>query len=283
MTTAFLGPKGTFSEDAALAHAGAAGELIPLTSIPALTSAVETGLADDAVLPIENSIEGSIHTTLDLLIHETQLRITSELVIPVRLFLITTPGATLADIETVTTHSNPLGQSRRFLERVLPNARQVPTLSTASAVQQVMNGGDASVAAIGTERSAELFGAMILARDVQDVKTNVTRFVVLSNADSLPTGNDKTSIAFTMDKDVPGSLHATLTPFAKAGVQLTKIESRPTKAWLGEYVFLIDFLGHRLDPAIAPILEEIRAYCATFKILGSYPQFSLERFRSLAG
>ena len=283
MTTAYLGPKGTFSEDAALAHAGSDGELMPLASIPALTAAVETGLADDAVLPAENSIEGSIHTTLDLLIHETPLRIASELVIPVRLFLITAPGAALSDIETVTTHSNPLGQSRRFLERVLPNVRQVPALSTAAAVQQVVNGGDRSIAAIGTERSAALFGASILARDIQDVKTNVTRFVVLSKLDAEPTGKDKTSIAFTMDKDVPGSLHATLTPFARAGVQLTKIESRPTKAWLGEYVFLIDFLGHRLDAEIAPILEEIRAYCATFKVFGSYPQFSLETLRTLAG
>jgi len=282
MTTAFLGPAGTFSDDAAMAYAGADAILMPLTSIPALTSAVETGLADDAVLPIENSIEGSIHTTLDLLIHETPLRISAELVIPVRLFLITTPGATLSDIQTVTTHSNPLGQSRRFLERVLPNVRQVPALSTAYAVQQVVANGDKSVAAIGTERSAEMFGASILARDIQDVKTNVTRFVVLSKSDAPPTGKDKTSIAFTMDKDVPGSLHATLTPFADAKVQLTKIESRPTKAWLGEYVFLIDFLGHRLDPEIAPILDQIRAYCATFKILGSYPRFSLERLRSLA-
>jgi prephenate dehydratase len=283
MTTAFLGPAGTFSEDAALAWAGPEANLIPLTSIPALTSAVETGLADDAVLPIENSIEGSIHTTLDLLIHETPLRIKAELVIPVRLFLMTAPGAVLSDIQTVTTHSNPLGQSRRFLERVLPNARQVPALSTAAAVQQVVNGGDKSVAAIGTERSAELFGATIIARDIQDVKTNVTRFVVIGQQDAAPTGKDKTSIAFTMDKDVPGSLNATLTPFAKAGIQLTKIESRPTKAWLGEYVFLIDFLGHRLDPEIAPILEELRGYCQTLKVFGSYPRFPVERFRDLAG
>ena len=281
MATAYLGPKGTFSEDAALAHAGADAELIPLPSIPALTAAVESGRADDAVLPIENSIEGSIHTTLDLLIHDTPLRIKAELVIPVRLFLITVPGATLADIQTVTTHSNPLGQSRRFLERALPNARQVAALSTAAAVQQVMAGGDKSVAAIGTERAAEQFGASILARDIQDMKTNVTRFVVVGKTDAPRTGKDKTSVAFTMDADVPGSLHATLTPFAKAGVQLTKIESRPTKAWLGEYVFLVDFLGHREDARIASILDELRDYCATFKVLGSYPQFPLEGFRSL--
>lgn len=281
MATAYLGPKGTFSEDAALAYAGSEADLIPLGSFPALTAAVETGLAGDAVLPVENSIEGSIHTTLDLLIHETSLRIKAELVIPVRLFLITTPGATLAGIQTVTTQANPLGQSRRFLERVLPNARQVPALSTAAAVQQVVESGDKSIAAIGTERSAALFGGSILARDIQDVKTNATRFVVVGASDSPPTGKDKTSVAFTMDADVPGSLHATLTPFAKAGVQLTKIESRPTKAWLGEYVFLVDFLGHREDPRIAPILDELRDYCATFKVLGSYPQFPLESFRSL--
>src|SRR5215210_5503140 len=120
MTTAFLGPRGTFSEDAALSYAGAEGDLLAMASIPALVAAVETGLATDAVLPIENSIEGSISTTLDLLIHETALKIKAELVVPVRLFLITVPGTTLAEIKVISSHSNPLGQSRRFLERCLP-------------------------------------------------------------------------------------------------------------------------------------------------------------------
>src|SRR4051812_44018909 len=198
MSAAYLGPRGTFSEDAAVAYAGESSELMPFASIPALTAAVETGLADEAILPIENSIEGSIHTTLDLLIHETPLKIKAEHVLPVRLFLITMPEATLADIKIVKSHPNPLGQSRRFLERCLPGAQQVAALSTAVAVEDIVAGGDPAVAAIGTERSAALFGGKILAHDIQDVRTNATRFVVLGQRDADPTGDDKTSMGFTL-------------------------------------------------------------------------------------
>jgi prephenate dehydratase len=281
MATAFLGPRGTFSEDAAVSYAGEDGEFMPFTSIPALTAAVETGLAEEAVLPIENSIEGSIPTTLDLLIHETPLKIKSELVVPVRLFLITTRAASLSDIKIVKSHPNPLGQSRKFLERCLPHAEQVAALSTATAVDEVARGEDPSVAAIGTFRSADLFGGKVLASDIQDVRSNVTRFVVLAREDAAPTGDDKTSLGFTMKQDVPGALHTSLTPFAEQGVQLTKLESRPTKAGLGEYVFLVDFLGHRLDPMIARALAQLEDFAAVLKVFGSYPRFPLETLRGL--
>ncbi|HEY7034509.1 MAG TPA: prephenate dehydratase [Thermomicrobiales bacterium] len=281
MATAFLGPRGTFSEDAALLYAGT-GELIDFTSIPALTAAVETGLAAEAVLPIENSIEGQIGATLDLLIHETPLKIKAELVVPVRLFLITVPGATLADIKVISSHPNPLGQSRRFLERCLPKAEKVASLSTALAVEEVVASGDRSRAAIGTERSAALFGGEILAHDIQDVRTNVTRFVVLGQHDAEATGDDKTSIGFTIKANVPGALHKVLTPLAEQNIQMTKIENRPTKLWLGEYVFLIDFEGHRTDPQIVRALDYIRENCAVLKIFGSYPRFPLESLRYLS-
>jgi prephenate dehydratase len=281
MATAYLGPRGTFSEDAAVSYAGEDGDLMPFASIPALTAAVETGLADEAVLPIENSIEGSISTTLDLLIHETPLKIKAELVVPVRLCLITPPSATLADIKIVKSHPNPFGQSRRFLDRCLPKAEQVAALSTAAAVEEVVSAGDPSAAAIGTARSAQLFGGKILAHDIQDVRTNVTRFVVLAQTDAAPTGDDKTSVGFTLESDVPGALHASLSPFAKAVIQLTKLESRPTKAGLGEYVFLADFLGHRQDPKIAAALRELEGICNVLKVFGSYPRFPLESLRDL--
>jgi prephenate dehydratase len=281
MATAFLGPRGTFSEDAALLYAGT-GELIDFPSIPALTSAVETGLAADAVLPIENSIEGQISATLDLLIHETPLKIKAELVVPVRLFLITVPGATLHDINVITSHPNPLGQSRRFLDRFLPKAEKVASLSTALAVEEVVAGGDRSRAAIGTERSASLFGGQILAHDIQDVRTNVTRFVVLGQHDAEATGADKTSIGFTIKANIPGALHKILTPLADENIQMTKIENRPTKLWLGEYVFLIDFEGHRTDPQVARALDQIRENCAVLKIFGSYPRYPLESLRHLS-
>jgi prephenate dehydratase len=281
MTTAFLGPRGTFSEEAALIHTGGNGELIAFNAIPALTAAVETGLADEALLPIENSIEGAVSSTLDLLIHETPLKIMGEVVLPVRHFLVTAPGATLADVRVVMSKPEALGQCRRFLERCLPGVEQVAALSTAAAVQEVATGGDVTRAAIGPARAAELYGGAILAHDIHDIRANVTRFVALAREDAPPTGDDKTSLCFTVRDNVPGALHRVLGEFAAESLQLTKVESRPTKAWLGEYVFLIDLEGHREDRAVARAVERSRDHCGLFKIFGSYPRFPLETLREL--
>jgi prephenate dehydratase len=278
MTTAFLGPRGTFSEEAALMRTNDEG-LVPFASFPALVSAVETGLADEAVLPIENSLEGSVSTTLDLLIHETALRIRGELVVPVRHFLITRPGVKLEEIRVVTSHPQPFGQCRRFLDRCLPGVEQVAALSTSGAVREVAEGTEYDRAAIGTRRAAELYGGVILARDIQDARQNVTRFVILAPEDVPPTGDDKTSIAFRVREDVPGALHAILSEFAAETIQLTKIESRPTKGRLGDYVFLIDLEGHREDERIARVLDRVIAACSMVKIFGSYPRFPLESLR----
>jgi prephenate dehydratase len=275
MATAFLGPRGSFSEEAALLRAET-DQLVAFSSFPALVSAVETGLADEAVLPIENSIEGAVSTTLDLLIHETALRISGELALPVRHFLVTRPGVHLEDVRVVTSHPQALGQCRRFLERCLPGVEQVAALSTSGAVKDVAEGDDAHRAGIGTARAAELYGGAILAHDIQDVHTNVTRFVVLAREDAPPTGNDKTSLAFRIRENVPGALHAILAEFAVENLQMTKIESRPSKGWLGDYVFLIDFEGHRQDERVARVLDSIRARCSILKIFGSYPRFPLE-------
>ncbi|MDQ3412518.1 MAG: prephenate dehydratase, partial [Chloroflexota bacterium] len=149
MPTAFLGPRGTFSEEAARSFAGSEAELVAFTSFPALVSAVETGLAEAAVLPIENSIEGAVSTTLDLLIHETKLKIAAEAVVQVRHFLVTTEAGSLGSIRQVTSHPQALGQCRRFLERCLPDVEQVASLSTAGAIEEVAGAGDPSRAAIG--------------------------------------------------------------------------------------------------------------------------------------
>jgi prephenate dehydratase len=281
MRTAFLGPRGTFSEEAAVTYAGTEGELLAFSSIPALTAAVETGLADSAVLPIENSIEGSISTTLDLLIHETPLRICAEVVVPVRMFLVTAPGATLADIKVVTSKPEAIAQCRRFLDRCLPNVEQRAALSTAAAVQEVSKGTDLTIAAIGPGRAAELYSGQVLAHDIQDVHTNVTRFVALANEDAPPTGKDKTSIGFMVKENIPGALHEILTALADETIQMTKVESRPTKAWLGHYVFLIDFEGHREDEHIARALARIEEKTSLLKIFGSYPQYPLDSLRTL--
>lgn len=278
MATAFLGPRGSFSEEAALLRADT-DQLVAFSSFPALVSAVETGLADEAVLPIENSIEGAVSTTLDLLIHETALRIAGELALPVRHFLITRPGVHLEDVRVVTSHPQALGQCRRFLDRCLPGVEQEAALSTSGAVKDVAEGDDDHRAGIGTARAAELYGGAIIAHDIQDVHTNVTRFVVLAREDAPPTGNDKTSLAFRVQENVPGALHAILAELAVENLQMTKIESRPSKGWLGDYVFLIDFEGHRQDERVARVLDNIRDRCSILKIFGSYPRFPLESVR----
>ncbi len=249
---------------------------MPFASIPALTAAVETGLCDEAVLPIENSIEGSIAATLDLLIHETPLKISAEAVVPVRHFLVTAHGASLSDIRTVVSHPQGLGQCRKFLERCLPEAEQIASLSTAGAVEEVATGSDLTKAAIGPGRAATLYGGQVLASDIQDVHTNVTRFVVLSAEDAPRTGRDKTSLCFTVKSNIPGALFAVLTPFARENIQLTKLESRPTKVWLWEYVFLADFLGHREDPEVARAIAELTELCEMVKVFGSFPAFPVE-------
>lgn len=276
MRIAYLGPEGTFSEEAALAQAARDGsELVAFLSFPALVSAAETGLTDRAILPIENSLEGTVSGTIDLLIHETALKIRDELVLPVRHALAVVPGAKLADIKVVLSHPQGLGQCRRFLDRCLPGVEQVAALSTAAAVAEVMQAGDPSRAAIGTFRAAELYGAEILARDIQDNHSNVTRFVVLALADAEPTGRDRTSICFTVKRNVPGAIHEILTELAVSNIQMTKIESRPMKSALGDYYFLIDIEGHRTDPVIADALQRIERKAAQLKVFGSYPRHEI--------
>jgi prephenate dehydratase len=281
MAIAFLGPRGTNSEEAAIVYGGADADMIAFSSIPALTEAVETGIADAAVLPIENSIEGGVSTTLDLLIHETGLKIYRELVVPIRHMLISQKTASLGDIGTVVSHPQALAQCRRFLERCLPNAEQVAALSTAGAVKAMVDGDDRTVAAIGPAASQSLYGGAILAHDIQDIRTNLTRFIVLRNEDAEPTGDDKTSIGLTAKADEPGVLEHIIRPIAEARLQLTRLETRPTKGWLGTYVFLIDLEGHHADPKVADVLARVEQRTTMMRVFGSYPRFPIEDLRDL--
>ncbi|HLI50787.1 MAG TPA: prephenate dehydratase, partial [Thermomicrobiaceae bacterium] len=220
MRIAYLGPAGTFSEEAArMAARLLDADVIPFASMPALVSAAETRLAECAILPIENSLEGAVSSTTDLLIHETELRIRAELVLPVRHFLLAAQGAELSDIRAVTSHPQALGQCRRFLDRCLPGVEQIAALSTAAAAEAVSHRTDGSLAAIGTLRAAELYGVHVLAQDIQDYRNNVTRFVVLAEQDSRPTGHDKTSLCFGVRANVPGALYQVLAVLAKANIQ----------------------------------------------------------------
>jgi prephenate dehydratase len=272
MIIAYLGPPGTFSEEAAIAYGGPGAEYLPLASIPAVVTAVETGAATVGVLPIENVLEGSVTATLDLLIHETDLRIAGETVIPIRHYLVARAGVSLPQITVLYAHPQSLGQCRRFVERCLPGVATIASLSNSAAPAEAM-ADERPAAAISTLRAAELNGAQILARDIQDRAGNVTRFIALGREDSPPTGDDKTSICFGFVEDRPGILVGVLEEFARENINMTKLESRPSKATLGEYIFLVDFNGHRADPKIARVLERIQAKTGLFKLFGSYPRW----------
>lgn len=271
-TIAYLGPPGTFSEEAALAVGGPQADYLPMASMPAVVTAIETGAATEGVLPIENVLEGSVTTTLDLLIHETNLRIAGETVIPIRQCLVTRPGVRLSDVQVLYAHQQSLGQCRRFIERCLPGVPTVPSLSNSAAPAEAM-ADPRPAAAISTLRAAELNSALILARNIQDRSDNMTRFIVLAREDLAPTGDDKTSICFGFTEDRAGILVRVLQVLADLDLNMTKIESRPSKATLGDYVFLVDLNGHRCDPAVVTALERMRAQTGLFKVLGSYPRF----------
>ena len=268
---AFLGPQGTFSEEAALVYDPQA-ELVPFASIPAVAAAVGTGMADEGVVPIENSIEGSVPDTLDVLIHESRVLIYRELVLPIEHYLLTKPGTNASEIRTIFSHPQALAQCRRFLERCFPKAQAVAALSTAAAVEEMMK-DTAPSAAIGTRRAAHLWGAHILAQGIQDYKPNITRFVVLALHDHPPTGRDKTSLCFSFAEDRPGQLKGVMEEFASRQINLAKIESRPLKESFGRYFFLVDLEGHREDPPVAQALANIRSRTILFKVFGSYPKY----------
>jgi prephenate dehydratase len=271
-TIAYLGPPGTFSELAALTYGGPQASLLPLASFPAVVTAIETGVAAAGMLAIENSLEGSVGATLDLLIHETALQICAEVVVPVRHFLIAREGLGLPDIQVLYGHPQALGQCRRFIERCLPGVATVASLSNSAALNEALADPRAT-AAISTSRAAELYGGRILAHDIQDLNSNATRFVALAHEDAPPSGDDKTSLAFGFREDRAGVLVGVLHELANAGLNMTKLESRPTKAVLGEYIFLVDLEGHRREPHVAEALERISAKTGLFKVFGSYPRW----------
>ena len=268
---AFLGPSGTYTEEAALLYDPNA-ELRPYPNISAVGQAVAAGETGQGVAPIENSIEGSVNFTLDLLISENSLFISYEIVLPIEHYLMGRPGTRLDEVQVVYSHPQALAQCRVYLERNFTNAVRSASLSTAQAVGDAMS-SEAPAAAIAPRRSAALYDAEILASGIQDVAANATRFVVLSKSDHQPTGNDKTSLFFTFAEDLPGQLYAVMGEFARREINLAKIESRPTKQSLGQYVFFIDCDGHREDPLMRAAIEAITGKVSSLRVLGSYPKW----------
>jgi len=275
---AYLGPRGTFTEEAALLYQPN-GHLIPFPSVTAVAAAVDTGIAEEGVTAIENSLEGSVTDTLDLLIHESKLLIRQEMVLPIEHHLLVKTDTPAQEIKTIFSHPQALAQCRHFLERCFPQSSMVAALSTTSAVEQML-AHPTPAAAIGTQRAAILYEARILAKNIQDRSPNVTRFVVLAPQDHPPTGQDKTSLCFSFAQDLPGLLCSVLQEFAERNINLTKVESRPSKESLGQYIFLIDFEGHRQDPFMVEMLAKIRAKVSLLKIFGSYPRYVQKNPRS---
>jgi prephenate dehydratase len=272
MRLAFLGPAGTFSEEAALRY-DADAELIPFPSIVTTADAMLSGGADEAITPIENSHQGAVTDTLDLLIHGEGRRIKREINLEIVHNLMAAPGTAIADIRRVYSHPQALGQCQDYLQRALPQAELAAALSTAGSVEQAMS-ADVKAAAIAPRRAAELYGAELLAENIQDGDNDVTRFVVLAKSDAPPSGNDKTSICFSFDEDKPGQLFRVMGLLAEAGINLTKVESRPTRTELGRYYFLVDLEGHREDPAVRDVLAQVGDSVSLLKIFGSYPKFT---------
>ena len=262
----FLGPRGTFTHEVA---SMIGDNLIPYCTIPAVMSSVSNGDSKFGVVPIENSIEGPVGITLDSLAHKYDLKIYREIVIPINQNLIVNPGTKIDDIEEVYSHAQAISQCHGFISK--HNFKPHYAVSTARAAKDII--GDKTKAAIGNAKVVELYDLELLEANIQDTNNNETRFVVLSKEEHEPTGNDKTSIIFSIVEDRPGGLYNILGIFQKNDINLTKIESRPSKKGLGKYLFFVDFNGHKDDEIIVDILNEIEDNTYFLKVLGSYPEF----------
>ena len=263
---AYLGPQGTYTHLVAVRQFGSSAEFVPVRSIPEVFDEVERGRTDVGVVPIENSSEGVVNHTLDGLI-DSELLICGEGSLEIHHNLLSR-AAELADVKRVFSHPQGLAQCREWLNRNLPDAEVVEMTSTSAAAEQAAL--DASTAAIASELAGQLYRVPALRERIEDYANNVTRFLAIGRRAAGRTGRDKTSILFSI-RDEVGTLHRILEPFASARLSLTKIESRPTRRRPWEYVFFVDFQGHRDDPVTQGVLAAVRERCLFLKVLGSYP------------
>lgn len=267
---AYLGPQGTFSQEAALIFTGLSGmeaKLCPYPSIIDCAEAVEDGHADFAVVPLENSLEGSVHDTLDVLTTSLEMTILAELVLDIRHNLLVSAGS-MSDVLEVFSHPQALAQCRGFLRHALPGAAVIPVLSTAEAASIAAKKG-VGAAAIAGRKAAEQYGLTILREAISDTN-NRTRFIVLGRSLATPDPPAKTSVLFSV-KNKAGSLFRVLQAFAGHEVNLTRIESRPAKSQLGEYIFFVDLDGTPDKPHVKAALREAGKEAIMLKMLGSYP------------
>ncbi|MDX1511865.1 MAG: prephenate dehydratase [Nitriliruptorales bacterium] len=268
MTVAYLGPAGTFTESAATMITGGDAELVACVDVAEVLRRVEDDEVAQGVVPIENTLEGSVTATLDALAFDTDLLIEGELEIPITLVAAVKPGTSLEDVTVVASHPVPLGASRRWLSANVPTAEHVPTSSTARAAEEAA--ATDGMLAIVNPLAAERYELEVVAKGIADRASNTTRFIVVGKTLSKPTGWDKTSIVVFIDANKPGALLKLLEIFAERDLNLTKIESRPTKLELGEYCFFLDVEGHLADERVGDALAAVKRTHRDIKVLGSY-------------
>ena len=264
---AYLGPKATFTHQAALEYFGFSAHYVPCSTIRDVFVEVESGRADYGVVPVENTIEGVVNYTLDMFL-ETDLKISGEVVIPINHHLLSTHES-LSDIRKVYSHKMAIGQCRKWLEKNLPEATVIETESTAKACEIALE--EENSGAIASEVASYTYHLNILARNIQDSGDNFTRFLVVSKREMKPTGKDKTSLIFAV-RDEPGALYRALEVFYEKGINLTKIESRPSRRRAWDYVFFVDLEGHAEDRKVQETLGKLKERTQMVKILGSYPR-----------
>ncbi|HEX4762748.1 MAG TPA: prephenate dehydratase [Usitatibacter sp.] len=267
ITVAYLGPKGTFSETAAMKHFGLAAEGAPTPSIDEVYRAVQSGAADFGVVPVENSTEGAVGRSLDLM-PQSPLKVCGEVLIPIHHHLMSKGGADLGAIRRVFSHSQSLAQCHEWLNSNLPKAERIAVASNAEAARRAAD--EPGSAAVAGDAAAQHYGLAIHASNIEDEPNNTTRFLVLGNYEPKATGRDKTSLVLSA-KNRAGAVYEMLTPFATRGVSMTKFESRPSRVALWEYLFFVDIEGHRDDPQVAEALAEVGRIAGYIKVLGSYP------------
>lgn len=274
-TVAFLGPSGTFSEEALRSEPALASvRSQPMATFDQALSAVDEGRVDYAFVALENSIEGTVSVNIDQLVFDRELQIVGEAVLPVTQNLLVVPGARLDAVREVLSYPHAIAQCRGWLATHLSGVSEGAATSTGEAARLVAAAGDPTVAAIATRLAGRLYGLEVGAERIEDHEDNVTRFVLVAPTSTpipAPTGHDKTSVVCFQSTNRPGSLHDILGHFSARSIDLVKLDSRPTKKGLGDYCFVIDFRGHVADEIVADCLREVHATTRQVKFLGSYP------------